>query len=69
MEATITPSRAAHIAQAEARKAQVRPVIDQIRRAGVTTLVGIAEALNARGVKTARGGTWSATQVSPVMLG
>lgn len=60
-------ARAAYTAQAEQRKANVRPIIEEIRKAGVATLVGIAEALNARGVKTARGGAWSATQVSRVL--
>lgn len=34
------------------------PVIASIRAAGVTTLQGIADALNARGIATARGGEW-----------
>lgn len=58
---------AAYSAQAEARKANVRPIIDSIRAAGVTSLKAIAAALNARGVKTSRGGEWSATQVSRVL--
>lgn len=58
---------AASKAIAEARKANVRPIIAEIKAAGVTTLAGIAGALNARGVKTARGGAWSAMQVSRVL--
>jgi DNA invertase Pin-like site-specific DNA recombinase len=58
---------AAMRAAGEARKANVRPIIAEIKAAGVTTLAGIAGALNARGVKTARGGVWSATQVSRAM--
>lgn len=58
---------AAWSAQAVARKANVLPIVKEIRAAGVTTLSGIAGALNARGVKTARGGEWSATQVSRLM--
>jgi DNA invertase Pin-like site-specific DNA recombinase len=38
--------------------ANVLPIIREIRTAGITTLVGIASALNARGVHTARGGAW-----------
>jgi hypothetical protein len=30
----------------------------EIRAAGITTLDGIAAALNARGVRSARGGAW-----------
>jgi len=43
--------------------ANVLPVIGQIKAAGVSTLDGIAEALNSRGVKTARGGRWHPTTV------
>jgi DNA invertase Pin-like site-specific DNA recombinase len=45
----------------------VLPVINEIRRAGVTTLDGIAGALNARGVSTARDGLWYATTVKNVL--
>lgn len=38
-------------------RANVLPIIDQVRAAGVTTLHGIAIALTARGVRTPRGGT------------
>ncbi len=44
----------------------VVPVILQIRASGVASLRGIA-ALNARGVRTARGGRWAATQVGAVL--
>jgi DNA invertase Pin-like site-specific DNA recombinase len=36
----------------------VLPIVREIRAAGIATLVGIASALNARGVQTARGGAW-----------
>ena len=35
--------------------------------AGVTTLQGIADALNARGIRTARGRRWYATTVKNVL--
>jgi DNA invertase Pin-like site-specific DNA recombinase len=38
--------------------ANVLPVVRQIRAAGHTTLQAIADSLNARGVRTARGGAW-----------
>ena len=41
----------------------ILPVIRDIERAGVTTLQGIAEALNARGIRTARGRQWYASTV------
>ena len=34
------------------------PVVRQIQAAGVTSLQGIADALNDRGIRTARGGAW-----------
>jgi DNA invertase Pin-like site-specific DNA recombinase len=40
------------------------PIVESIRRAGVHSLDGIAEALNARGVPTQRGGRWHASTVS-----
>lgn len=43
------------------------PVILQIRASGVASLRGIARVLNARGIRTARGGTWAATQVGAVL--
>jgi DNA invertase Pin-like site-specific DNA recombinase len=39
------------------------PTIRHIQKAGVTTLRDIADALNARGVATARGGKWHAATV------
>ena len=45
----------------------VAPVIQQIRASGVASLRGIAAVLNTRGVRSARGGTWAATQVGAVL--
>ena len=55
--------------QAEANRAasNVLPIIAEIRRSGATTLRAIAEALNARGVPTQRGGRWHATSVRNVL--
>lgn len=61
-------ARAAYIEQAEARNVSVRPAIEEIRNAGISTLAGIATALTARGIKTPRGGAWSATQVTRVLV-
>lgn len=60
-------ARSVQTEHAQARRANIVPIVEQIRAAGVTTLVGIAGALNARGIKTARGGEWSATQVSRII--
>ena len=43
------------------------PIIREIRKAGATTLPEIADALNARGVATARGSHWDASTVSNVL--
>jgi DNA invertase Pin-like site-specific DNA recombinase len=54
-------------AAADAHAANVLPIIQAIKKAGANTLREIAEALNARGVQTARGGQWYATTVSNVL--
>ena len=41
----------------------VLPIIQSIQRSGVTSLRGIAIALNSRGVRTARGGQWQVSNV------
>ena len=45
----------------------MRPIIDEIKRSGAVTLRAIADALNARGVQTARGGRWHAELVARVL--
>jgi DNA invertase Pin-like site-specific DNA recombinase len=52
---------------AQQRADNLRPIITEIRRAGIATLQGIADALNARGIKSARGSTWTAKGVSRVI--
>ncbi len=55
---------AAKSAKAAARAADLRPVVAEIRAAGVSTLAGIARALAARGVPTPSGrGAWSPATV------
>ena len=46
---------------ADRHAANVLPIIREIQRAGAKSLRAIAEALNARGVATARGGRWQGT--------
>ena len=53
--------------QADRHAANVLPIIREVQRAGAKTLRAIAEALNARGVPTARGGRWAAMTVSNVL--
>lgn len=53
---------------ARQRAAAVLPIIASIKRAGVTSLEGVAEALTARGVPTARpGARWHASSVRNVL--
>ena len=49
--------------QADTFAANVFPLVQSLQAAGVTSLRGIAAALNTRGVRTARGGAWSSVQV------
>jgi hypothetical protein len=39
------------------------PIMQEIQNAGVTSLRGLAIALNNRGVRTARGGQWQVSNV------
>jgi hypothetical protein len=54
-------------AAADRHAANVLPIIRDIQRAGARSLRAIADALNARGVSTARGGRWYAMTVRNVL--
>jgi hypothetical protein len=55
-------------ARANERAADLRPVLRELERHGVTSLRGLANALNERNIPTARGaGSWSAVQVARVL--
>jgi DNA invertase Pin-like site-specific DNA recombinase len=53
--------------EADRYAANVLPIIREAQKAGASTLRQIAEALNARGVSTARGGQWHAQSVANVL--
>jgi DNA invertase Pin-like site-specific DNA recombinase len=53
--------------EADRFAANLRPIIEQVKATGITSLRGVASALTARGVPTARGGTWNAAQVANVL--
>ena len=55
--------REVSIRESERFAATVLPIIESIRGSGVTSLRGIAIALNNRGVRTARGGSWQVSNV------
>jgi DNA invertase Pin-like site-specific DNA recombinase len=54
-------------ANADRHATNVLPIIREIKRAGAKSLRDIAEALNARGIPTSRGGRWYATTVSNLL--
>lgn len=54
-------------ASADQHAANVLPIIREAQKAGARTLRQIAEVLNARGVATARGGTWHAMSVKNML--
>jgi DNA invertase Pin-like site-specific DNA recombinase len=58
----------ANKAEADRFAANVLPIIKAIKKTGATTLQAIADALNARGVATARGGTWTPSNVRNILL-
>ncbi|WP_164750440.1 MULTISPECIES: recombinase family protein [unclassified Mesorhizobium] len=55
------------MAQADAFAANILPIIRDIRASGIKSLRQIAVALNARGIASARGGTWTAVQVTDII--
>lgn len=60
-------SRAVVAANASRHADNVMPIIRAVQKAGAGTLQEIADALNACGVQTARGGLWHPTSVKRVM--
>lgn len=55
-------------ASADQHAANVLPIIRAVQKAGASTFREIAEALNSRGVSTARGGAWYPTTVKNVLM-
>jgi DNA invertase Pin-like site-specific DNA recombinase len=54
-------------AEADRHAANILPIIEQIKSSGATTLRSIAQALNARGIPSPRGGRWHAMGVRNAM--
>jgi DNA invertase Pin-like site-specific DNA recombinase len=54
-------------ARAAAHAANVLPIVNAVCAAGETTLRGIAEARNRRGIRTSRGGAWHAQSVARLL--
>jgi hypothetical protein len=62
------PAGEARKARAKLRAVELAPVITELRASGITSLKGIAAALDERRVPTARGGRhWYPMQVSRVL--
>jgi hypothetical protein len=59
--------RGIQTAAADAFVAGLMPVIQAIRSTGATTLEAITQALNQRGIRSARGGRWYASSVSNLL--
>jgi DNA invertase Pin-like site-specific DNA recombinase len=59
--------RKAQVEEADRFAAKVLPVVDAIRTSGIKTLAGIADALNARGIRSARGGKWHISSVANLL--
>jgi len=68
IEAARIGAVAAIKAEADRSAANVLPIIAEIQKSGSATLRAIAEALNARGVPTPRGGRWHAMSVRNVLV-
>jgi DNA invertase Pin-like site-specific DNA recombinase len=65
--AAAAKGRATSLREADRFAATVIPIVQSIRQSGVTSLRGIAVALNNRGIRTARGGQWQVSNVRNVL--
>lgn len=60
-------SAAARAATARQRANTLRPILDELRAAGATTLRALAQGLNSRSIPAPRGGKWNPVQVLRVI--
>jgi len=65
---TIGRAHDAARAVADQFAANVLPIVREIQASGLTTLRDIAGALNARGIRTARGGAWHSSTVRNLLM-
>jgi hypothetical protein len=54
--------------KASKRATDLLPVIADLKANGATSLHQIASGLNERGIRTARGGEWSAVQIQRLLM-
>ena len=59
--------RAAQILEADRFAANILPFVEAIKASGASSLAGIADALNARGLRAARGGRWHVSAVENLL--
>ena len=59
--------RKVQVSEADRFAANVFPLIETVQAAGITSFRGIAAALNARGIPTARRGRWHVSNVRNVL--
>jgi DNA invertase Pin-like site-specific DNA recombinase len=59
--------RSVQVATADQFVTNLMPVVQAIQRTGATTLEAITQALNQRGIRTARGAKWYASSVMNVL--
>lgn len=67
IEKAASVGRKVVMANADRHAANVLPVVQEIQKSGMTSLRDIASALNARGIQTARGGSWHPTTVKNLL--
>jgi DNA invertase Pin-like site-specific DNA recombinase len=60
--------RATQVAAADEFVSGLLPVVMAIRQTGAKTLEAMSQALNQRGIRTARGGTWRASSVANLFV-
>ena len=60
--------REAVVANADRHAMDLAPVLEELRSGGVTSLRGIAEEMNRRGMRTRRGGQWQVSNVGNLLL-
>jgi DNA invertase Pin-like site-specific DNA recombinase len=66
--AAAVKAHAANRAGADQFAANVLPILREIQASGLTTLRDLAGALNARGIRTARGGAWHSSTVRNLLM-
>jgi DNA invertase Pin-like site-specific DNA recombinase len=60
--------RASQVAAADEFVSGLLPVVLAIRQTGANTLEAMSQALNQRGIRTARGGAWHASSVANLFV-